>query len=171
MTDMNYQTEIVATLDQIAVRDGAAFRAYLRFSIPVSSSKYVLIKTPTNKDVIFHSRRIKVRGSTVDFFVYTGSTITNDGTESTKKFNLNSMSSRVTTARFYTDPTVTAEGTEIDVDLFAGGDQSQVSSGGFSVEDFERVLPRGVQFLSKFTNTNNTNTAVVIYELIWQEIN
>lgn len=165
----SYHSEIVSDMETIATQAGYMFRAYTKLTLAASQTRYVLVKTPTDKAVVFHSRKLKARGASVDVFIYLGGTVSANGTQSTKVFNLNSMSPKPTTALFYVDPTVTADGVEVDTDILEGGSQGQSSSGGFGQDSFERILPANAAFLVKFVNLNNANPVDVLYEVIWQE--
>lgn len=170
MSELYYQTEVVATLDQIAIKDGRMFRAYYNFSVDPLSSKYVLIRTPVDKFVIFHGRYVNVVGSNLNMIVYSNPVFSSQGVENTKKFNLNSNSANQTTGMFWSDPVFSSKGVETDRTILSGGVQAHVTSGSQDVADFERILPDDIYFLVEFQNTDNTNTANVVYKLTWEEI-
>lgn len=169
MTFPSNYSHIIATMDETATQDGGMFRAYVKTTVAASGTRYILVKTPTDKAIVFHSRKLKARQSPVDVQIFSSPTTTANGTLQTKVFNLNSVLPKTTTGQFFLDPTVTADGTEIDVDILAGGGQGQVSAGGFGEDLFERIIPANATFLVKFTNVGATDVATVLYEVVWQE--
>lgn len=169
MSNLHSQTEICSDSDQLAIRDGRMFRAYFKFTVAGNATKQILIKTSPNIITVHHGRFIDAVGSNAQFVVYSNPIITSEGTESFKKFNLNALSSNVTAARFWENPTVSNKGTEVDALLLAGGNQSHTTSGSRDVMEFERIFPQNAYFLTEFTNLDNM-TLNIVYKVIWEEV-
>lgn len=171
MSDLYSQTEIISDSDQLAIRDGRMFRAYFKFTVAPLATKQILIRTATDNLTVFHGRFVDAVGANCEFTVYSPPTFSAQGTENFKKFNMNSLSPKITTARFWENPTIITKGNEVDAMILSGGNQAHVTSGSRDVMEFERIFPMGLYFLSEFTNTDNTNSLSVIYKLIWEEVN
>lgn len=169
-TNLYSQTEIVSDSDQLAIRDGRMFRAYFKFTIAPLGTKQVLIQTATNKITVFHGRFVDALGANAELSVYSSPTFTTQGTESFKKFNLNSLSTNSTTAKFWENPSILTKGVESDALILSGGNQAHVTSGSRDVMEFERIFPSSVYFLSEFVNLDNTNSLSVIYKVVWEEL-
>lgn len=164
-----YQTEIVSETSEIAIKDGRMFRAYTHFNLAPLGSRQILLRTSIDDLTILHGRFVDTVGSTVEFTLYANPTVTDNGVEETKVFNLNTTSNNTTTAKMWLDPTVSNKGVEVDFAYFSGGNQAHISSGSGSTMEFPRVFPENIFFLAEFINPDNTNTANIIYKLIFEE--
>jgi|APGre2960657404_1045060.scaffolds.fasta_scaffold00061_19 hypothetical protein len=170
MSNLYSQTEIVSDSDQLAIRDGRMYRAYFKFTVAPLTTKQILIKTASEVMTVFHGRFIDTVGANAQLVIFSGPTFSSQGTENLKKFNMNSLSLNVTTARFWENPVVSVKGSEVDSLLLAGGSQAHVTSGSRDVMEFERIFPPDLYFLSEFTNLDNTNSLTVVYKVVWEEV-
>lgn len=170
MSDLYSQTEVVSDSDQMAIRDGRMFRAYFKFTVAPLQTKQILIKTADVNLTVFHGRFIDAVGANAQLVIFANPTFSAQGTENTKKFNLNSTKSITTTARFWENPTIITKGSEADALLLAGGNQAHVTSGSRDVMEFERIFNPSVYFLSEFSNLDNSNNLEIVYKVVWEEL-
>jgi len=128
--------------------------------VDIATPKYWHIKTPDTAVVPHFVWRVKASlNGLVELFE--APTTSANGTALTSRNNDRNSSNTATTL-FYYDPTVTGDGTRIDVDVIGSDGANPVGAdGGDMSRDMEWLLKRNTAYLIKFTaGTDNCRVSL-----------
>lgn len=101
-------------------------------------------------------------GGTCRSYVYSGPTVTNNGTEQTLINKNFSTGQNISPSDIFVDPTIGNDGTVVSSALLPGG--TGIASIGDSVATYEAILPgaNGVSLLAKVTNVSGVTIGISV---------
>lgn len=152
---------VVIEFEHQKIHDGL-FYSYPTYStLGAGLDGYYLITTPNTSTRMHFGAHIQVDQETL---LYLYESPTASGGTSVTPFNHDRNSASTTTLAITSSPTVTANGTNISLDMIG----SCGSSGGEVVASQEYILKQGTVYLMRVHN-NATGTLEYVLDMIWYE--
>jgi hypothetical protein len=143
-------------IDHFFTHAGATFTCSDTITIAQSSTKYFHLKVANNPIHLIHYEFVSTQAD-LDILLFENPTTSADGDACTV-YNRNRGSSNVAEIEVYEDPTVGADGTQLEHDQVTGG--KQAGGGTFDEGGQEWILKANEQYLIKIINSSNQDDEV-----------
>lgn len=161
-----------ATLDDLAYRieQGTVFEVASKGSVANTPARVTWLFRTGSKRVIVYDRTVITNGDEITYQAFKGPTVTNVGTPITPTNRAGSLG-LTPSSRFYSAPTVSADGTPIPALYMPGANEpGHHGAGQFSREGQIRILDPMTDYLVTVTNEGDVVSASVQLYLMYAEL-
>ena len=169
MNRSKYDGNIISAIEK-RVEDGVVFEASGIIDIPSGGGVGEWLFINGSKNAIIEGREIITNGDEMYYQGIGFSTVSSNGTEEVVS-KRNPLHSHDPEARFFTSPTVTADGQSGNPVYMPGAaGQGNSSAGQYSLDGLIRVLPPHAEIILRVTNQGSENPATTQMYLLWAEL-